>query len=291
MAAAIWGFAFVAQRVGMNYMGPFTFNGIRFALGAVSLIPIILVGNSKSSNKQKGNNKIYFISGIILGVILFGGSTFQQIGLINTSAGKAGFITDLYIIFVPIIGIALKKRTHMNVWFGALLAVLGLYFLCVTNKFSISYGDLFELIGAFFYSLHILFVDYFSSKVDSVKLAFSQYIACSVLSLIVGICFESISLGAIINAAVPIVYGGVFSVGIAYTFQIIGQKGVEPTRASIIMSLESAFAAIGGFFILNEHLSLKSILGCALMFSGMLISQINIVKNKNHFEEIKEKEA
>lgn len=277
LAALIWGFAFVAQRVGMEYIGSFTYNGIRFALGAVSLLPIIIFQNKNLNNEKKINKKIYFLYGIIAGILIFLGSTFQQIGLIHTEAGKAGFITDLYIVIVPIIGIVISKnKIKINALAGALVAAVGLYFLCVNKKFYISQSDFMVFASAFFFAFHILFIDYVSQKVDSLKLAFMQYFTCAFISIVISIITENITIHSIIASAVPIIYGGVFSVGIAYTLQIIGQKGVEPTSASIILSLESVFAAVGGFLILNERLKEKAIVGCILMFLGIIISQLKI---------------
>lgn len=277
LAALIWGFAFAFQRIGMKYIGPFTYNGIRFILGAISLLPLI-VFQSKKTDKRKGvNRKVYFFYGIVAGTLLFAGSTLQQIGLIHTEAGKAGFITDLYIVIVPIIGIFISKdKVKLNSLAGALVASVGLYFLCVNKKFYIAQSDFLVLASAFFFAFHILFIDYVSQKVDSLKLAFLQYFTCSFFSIIIAFITENISAHSIVVSAVPIIYGGVFSVGIAYTLQIMGQKGVEPTSASIILSLESVFAAIGGFLILDERLKEKAIVGCILMFLGIIVSQIKI---------------
>lgn len=282
ITSAIWGFAFVAQRVGMDYVGAFTFNGIRFALGAFSLVPLILFYNGNSENKAKNTNfKNVFLSGVFTGLIVFLASSFQQVGLIGTTAGKAAFVTGLYIVFVPIIGIFLKQHIGFNSWIGALIALVGLYFLCVTNSFSISHSDLLELGSAFFFAIQIILIDIFSKKFDTLKLAFFQFVTCSLLSLITAVFCENITISGILQAVVPILYGGIFSVGIAYTLQIVAQKNAEPTHAAIIMSMESVFATIGGFLILDEYLSLRAILGCALMFAGMIICQVNPRQNYN----------
>ncbi len=275
ITSAIWGFAFIAQRVGMNYVGAFTFNGVRFALGAFSLVPLIIFYNENGKNKEENRtSKSVFLSGLFTGLILFLASSFQQVGLIETTAAKAAFITGLYIVFVPIMGIFLKRHIGMSSWFGAVIAVIGLYFLCVTNNFSISYSDLLELGSAFFFAIQIILIDIFSKKFDTLKLAFFQFITCSVLSLITATLFENITMNGILQAAIPILYGGIFSVGIAYTLQIFAQKNAEPTHAAIIMSMESVFATIGGFLVLNEYLSLRAIFGCILMFTGMIICQM-----------------
>ena len=275
ITSAIWGFAFIAQRVGMNYVGAFTFNGVRFALGAFSLVPLIIFYNEKGKHKEENRtSKSVFLSGLFTGLIVFLASSFQQVGLIETTAAKAAFITGLYIVFVPIMGIFLKRHIGMSSWFGAVIAVIGLYFLCVTNNFSISYSDLLELGSAFFFAIQIILIDIFSKKFDTLKLAFFQFITCSVLSLITATLFENITMNGILQAAIPILYGGIFSVGIAYTLQIFAQKNAEPTHAAIIMSMESVFATIGGFLVLNEYLSLRAIFGCILMFTGMIICQM-----------------
>lgn len=279
LAATIWGFAFVAQRVGMQYIGAFTFNGVRFAIGSLSVIPVMIYFNNTKSEKNKplklGN---VYIAGLLAGLLLFLGSSFQQVGLIGTTAGKAGFITGLYIVIVPICGIFLKQYISINSWIGAIIAVVGLYLLCVTGDFSISFSDILELAGAFFFAFHILLIDYYSQKVDTLKLAFFQFLICSIFSMITAVLYESINFNEILKAAVPILYGGVCSVGVAYTLQIIGQKNAKPSHAAIILSMESVFASIGGFIILNEHLGIRGFFGCALMLTGMLLSQIKISK-------------
>lgn len=275
LAALIWGFAFAFQRVGMEHMGPFSYNGIRFALGAISLLPIIIFKNKDVNKEKRVDKKIYIFYGIVAGILIFLGSTLQQIGLIHTEAGKSGFITDLYIVIVPIIGIVVSKnKIKPNALMGALVAVIGLYFLCVNKKFYISKSDFLTFASAFFFAFHILFIDYVSQKVDSLKLAFLQYFTCAFISIAISFVIEDLSVNSIVASAIPIIYGGVFSVGIAYTLQIMGQKGVEPTSASIILSLESVFAAVGGFLILNERLKEKAIIGCILMFLGIIISQL-----------------
>lgn len=281
LAAIIWGFAFVAQRVGMDYIGPFTFNGVRFALGAISLLPLIYFFNQQTENAsaEKPYNTLSTIKiGLIAGLILFSGASLQQIGLLYTTAGKAAFITCLYIVLVPIAGIFLKHRTTIATWLGCGLAVIGLYLLCVKESFVIAYGDLLQLIGAFFWTAHIMFIDHYSPKVDSLKLAFFQFIGCSALSLITALLTETITFGGIIKTTIPLLYGGFCSVGIAYTLQIVGQKDAPPSTAAIILSLETVFAVIGGFLILDEYLGQQEILGCALMLAGMLLSQLQSFK-------------
>lgn len=281
MTAAIWGLAFVAQKVGIAYIGPFAFNGIRFALGGISLIPLILYldKNPKLYINNYHDKYNFIIAGIITGCILFCGASFQQIGLIHTSAGKAAFITGLYIVFVPIISIFFKKSIPLTIWISVLTTAIGLYLLSVNGKFSISQGDLFEIIGAFFWATHILAIDHFIKKVDTLKLSFVQTITCSILSLITSFIFEKTTIHSIYGALIPILYGGIFSVGIAYTLQIVGQKHSKPSHAAIILSMESVFATLGGIIILNEHLQLKEYIGCVFMLSGMLLSQISNFNN------------
>ncbi|MDP4093277.1 MAG: DMT family transporter [Bacillota bacterium] len=282
LAAAIWGFAFVAQRVGMKYIGPFTYNGIRFALGGLSLIPLILVTGRKGNSKNSEHNlKAIIPAGLTVGVVLFLGASLQQIGLEGTSAGKAAFITGLYIVLVPVFGLFLKQYVRLSTWIGVLVAISGLYLLCVTDTLSVSKYDMFELFGAFFWSIHILTIDYFIKKVDGLKLALTQFITCSVLSLVIAFAYEHITIDALKQAAIPILYGGICSVGVAYTLQIIGQKHANPSHAAIILSLETAFAGLGGWIILGENLGTRGYIGCALMFAGMLLSQLQNFKKKS----------
>lgn len=285
LTAIIWGFAFVAQRVGAEYVGAFTFNGIRFALGAISLIPVILIFEKKDSAKQnsiaendilhKAKVRKSLYVGLLAGTILFVASWLQQRGVeITKSSGKAGFITGLYTVLVPIFGIFLKKKTRWNIWVGAGFAVVGLFLLCINEKWQISYGDAVLLMGSVFWTFHILVIDGFGDKVYSLRFAFFQFVTCSVLSIVCSIVFETIDFAAIKLAIVPILYGGLMSVGVAYTCQIIGQKNADPTYASIILSSESMFAAIGGALILGETMVMRGYVGCGLMFAGIIISQI-----------------
>lgn len=276
LAAAIWGFAFVAQRVGAKYVGSFTFNGVRFALGSLSLIPLLIYFKSKDEKADENHNmKSKAIpAGITLGGVLFLAASLQQIGLSYTTAGKAGFITGLYIVLVPIFGIFLKHRVHINTWVAVVLAVIGLYLLSVTEGFYISKGDLFEVAGAVFWAIHILLIDYFTKKVNALKLSFIQFATCSILSITVAFFFETITIAGLTKAIIPILYGGIFSVGIAYTIQVVGQKHAKPSHAAIILSMESVFASIGGILILNESLGARGYFGCALILSGMLLCQL-----------------
>ncbi len=291
LTAAIWGFAFVAQRVGMQHVGAFTFNGVRFALGSLSLLPVIYFFGRKAKaentgiqeviNYEKTDLKTTISSGILAGSVLFIAASLQQVGLIYTTAGKAGFITSLYIVLVPILGIFLKQKTHFTTWIGALTSVVGLYLLSINESLSIEFGDLLEIIGAFFWAVHIQLIDRFVKNVDAIKLSCVQFATCSVLSLIVALIFEDVSIVGLSDALIPILYGGIMSAGVAYTLQAIGQKYAKPSHAAIALSMESVFAAIGGALLLDERLPVKGYAGCGLMLLGMLVAQSeNFKKNK-----------
>jgi drug/metabolite transporter (DMT)-like permease len=279
LTAAIWGLAFVAQRVGMDYVGPFTYNAVRFAVGSLSLLPLILLSRKKEQQARpeltSGNGRTALVGGGIAGLVLFAGASLQQAGLVHTSAGKAGFITGLYVVMVPLLGLFWKQRPTPGTWLGALLAAVGLYFLSVTEQFTISFGDLLVLLSACFWAGHVLIIGWLSPKTDSLKLAAVQFAVCSLLSLAVAAGLETMSLAAIWRAAMPILYGGLFSVGIAYTLQVVAQKDAHPAHAAILLSLEGVFAAIGGWLLLGELLSPRSLLGCALMLCGMLLSELS----------------
>ncbi|HYE09708.1 MAG TPA: DMT family transporter [Patescibacteria group bacterium] len=281
LTAAIWGFAFVAQRVGSQYVGAFTFNGIRFALGSLSLIPLIIYFDKKkkSEGSIEVTTKETLISGLLVGTILFIAATLQQVGLIYTTAGKAGFITGLYMVLVPFIGIFLKQKIGKNAWVGVSLAVIGLYLLSINENFIISYGDFLEVLGSVFWAVHILTIDYFTKKVDALKLSCIQFATCSLLSLITALAFEQITLSGISSAFIPILYGGLLSVGVAYTLQVVAQKDAKPSHAAIILSMESVFGAIGGALLLGETMSTRGYIGCALILGGILISQIKFSSN------------
>lgn len=288
LTAAIWGFAFVAQRVGMQHVGAFTFNGVRFLLGSLSLLPVIYFFNNKAKdNKEEAKTneeadlKTTIKAGLLAGSVLFMGASLQQVGLIYTTAGKAGFITSLYIVIVPIYGIFLKQKTFITTWVGALIAVIGLYFLSINESLSIEFGDLLEIIGAFFWAAHIQLIDKYVKNINALKLSSIQFAACSVLSLIVAFIFEDVHLTQIGSAIVPILYGGIMSAGVAYTLQAVAQRHAKPSHAAIALSMEAVFAAIGGALLLKEVLPTRGYFGCALMLLGMLIAQSeNLRKEK-----------
>ena len=270
--ATIWGLAFVAQRVGMEHIGPFTFNGLRFVLGSLSLVPVIyFTRNSKSRKDNTGLIK----SGSISGIVLFGGISFQQVGLVYTTAGKAGFITGLYVVFVPILGILLKQgKTNAATWIGAALACIGMYLLSVTKGMTVNKGDILVLFSGICFAFHLIVIGELTNKFNTAWLSLVQCIVCSILSLLVAGIFETFIISDILKVSIPIIYGGVFSVGIAYSLQIYGQKNSPASHAAIILSLEAVFAALGGWIMLNEILSGRGISGCILMLAGMLISQL-----------------
>ena len=278
ITAIIWGFAFVAQRVGMGYVGPFTFNGIRFAIGSLSLLPLVLISRGRQTAANRilppPGLKTILTGGGALGLTLFAGASLQQIGLVYTTAGKAGFITGLYVIIVPILGLIWRQQPRIGTWIGAFMAAIGLYLLSITEEFTIELGDLLVLIGAFFWAAHVLIIGWLSPRINPIKLAFSQYVACSILSLITASIVEVITFNSIVAAAIPILYGGLLSVGIAYTLQVVAQRDAYPAHAAILLSLEAVFAAIGGWLILGEIISPRGLVGCGLMLFGMLLSQL-----------------
>ncbi len=279
LTATIWGFAFVAQRVGMDYVGPFTFNGVRFALGSLSLIPLVLLKRRHPSAPAAlvppAGRKTVLWGGTLAGVALFMGASLQQVGLVYTTAGNAGFITGLYVVIVPLLGLFWRQHPDLGTWVGAVLAAAGLYLLSVTAAFRIAYGDLLVLVGAFFWALHVLIIGWLSPRIESVLLACIQFAVCSALSLITAAALETTTPAALMAAGLPILYGGLLSVGVAYTLQVVAQRGARPAHAAIILSLESVFAALGGWLLLGEVLSGRALLGCGLMLAGMLLSQLH----------------
>ena len=278
VTAIIWGFAFVAQRVGMDYVGPFMFNGIRFALGSLALVPFVLRSHHRDvpsgTGKKGGAVRMIVLGGGLAGFTLFAGASLQQAGLVYTTAGNAGFITGLYVVIVPIIGLIFKQRANAGSWAGAIIAAFGLYFLSITEQFTIAFGDFLVLAGAFFWAGHVLIIGWLSPRMNPLKLAITQFTACSVLSLVTAAIFESNTLEGLFQAAIPILYGGALSVGIAYTLQVVAQRDAHPAHAAILLSLEAVFAAIGGWIILGEVLSTRGLFGCSLMLAGMLLSQL-----------------
>lgn len=272
LVALIWGFGFVAQRVGMEHLGPYAFNGIRFILGGLCLLPLAL-GRSSAPLAPKPQHIPLAKAGLLAGAVLFIAATLQQVGLQYTTAGKAGFITGLYVVLVPMIGLLFRQRTNAGTWIGAAAAAVGLYLLSVTQDFRLEPGDLLELIGAIFWAGHVLALSWLSPRTVPVRLAMVQFFVCGALSLLTAAFLETITLQAIRDAAVPIFYGGVCSVGAGYTLQVVVQRKAHPSHAAILLSLESPFAALGGWLLLSETLSGRALTGCGLMLAGMLLSQ------------------
>lgn len=278
LTAFIWGVAFVAQSVGMDYVGPFTFNCIRSIIGGIVLIPCIFFLNKRNGGEKKKETKeekkTLLIGGLCCGICLCVASNLQQIGISYTTVGKAGFITAMYIVLVPVFGIFLKKKVGGKVWVSVCLAVLGLYLLCMTEELSLERGDLYVLACAFVFALHILVIDYFSPKADGVKLSCIQFLVSGVLSGIPMLLFEHPEVSKILLAWMPILYAGVFSCGVAYTLQIIGQKDMDPTVASLILSLESVISVLAGWVILHQKLSPRELIGCMIMFGAIILAQL-----------------
>ena len=281
LTAFIWGTSFVAQSAGMEYIGPFTFSVIRYILGGTVLIPVILIIRRKS--EKPGNLKLSIRYGVICGIILCAASNFQQMAMLRASAGKAGFITAFYIILVPIIGIFLKKRTSPVIWLSVVFAMVGLYFLCVgrSTRYVFEISDLQLLICAFIFSIHILVVDHANNKgVDGVVVSSTQFFTAGLISLFFvypmdGLVYDMLPSLSLIKEALPaLCYSGLMSCGVAYTLQIVGQKDVNPTVASLIMSLESVVSAISGLIILGQKLSLDETIGCVIMFVAILLAEV-----------------
>lgn len=282
LAAIIWGIAFVAQTVGMDYVRPFTFNGVRCLLGAVVLLPVIYLFDKKKTveEKQKEDKKALWIGGVLCGLCLCTASSLQQIGLQYTTAGKAGFLTALYIILVPIFGLFFKKKCSPFVIGSIVLATVGLYLLSIKEGFYIEKGDIYVMICAVIFSLHILTIDYFSPKCDGVKLSCVQFLVSGVIATAVALVIERPEWSQIMAAWLPIAYAGILSCGVAYTLQIIGQKGMNPTVASLVLSLESVISVLAGWVLLKQSLSARELVGCVIMFIAIILAQLNFESKK-----------
>lgn len=277
VAALIWGTAFVAQRKGMEYAGPLAFNGVRTLIGSLVLLPVALIFRpAKAANLRKT-----LLAGLLCGLCLFMATNLQQIGLTSTEAGKAGFITTFYIILVPVLGLFLRKKTGAVTWLAVAVALVGLFFLCVKpGEVRIAPGDLLVLGCAFFFAVQILVIDFFVQEVDGVLLSCVQFAVDGVLSLAAAFLFEKPDFPALFRGWIPLLYTGILSCGVAYTLQILGQKNLHPTVASLLMSLESAFAVLGGWLILHERLTRRELLGCALMLAAVLLVQLAPAKKE-----------
>ena len=278
-AAFFWGTTFVAQMSGMDGLGPFSYAAARYFLGFLSLLTVLyFTRKSRAKDRRLGKYSRGFLVGIGTGIFLFLASSMQQISMLYTTAGKAAFITCLYIIFVPLGAVLLGKKIRHENFIGAALALIGLYFLAINEEFSINRGDVILFFSAFFWAAQILLVDKFASKVDVIELSTSQIFITMILSFLVMTIFETPTTGAIFNAAFPIFYGGVMSAGVAFTLQIYGQKYAEPSAAAILMSFEAIFGALSGWIILGEEMTAREIFGCVLMFAGIIAAQWHIIK-------------
>lgn len=282
LTAFIWGTAFVAQSVGMDYLEPFTFNGVRSLIGGVALLPciwLLRVMNGKSGNDLeadggRGSRRDLAAGGIACGLLLFAASSLQQIGIQYTTAGKAGFITAFYIVLVPVFGIFLRKKIGWKVWLAVVIAVAGLYLLCIKEGFTIGKGDVLIFLCALVFTMHILTIDYFSPKVDGVRMSCIQFFVCGIVSLPFMFLLEEPEIVSLLAGWKPLLYAGVLSCGVAYTLQIIGQKNVNPAVASLLLSLESCFSVLAGWAVLKESLSLRESIGCVLMFAAIILAQL-----------------
>ena len=290
ITAAIWGSAFVAQKSGMDYIGPLTYGGIRTFIGGLALIPVILVLDKneaktevkKTPEEAAAEKKLLLIGGICCGLALFVASTLQQYGVSYTTAGKAGFITTLYVVMVPIFSVVLRKKVRPIIWLCVLMGATGLYLLCMTDaSFKLQFGDTLVLLCAVGFSVHILVIDYFAPKVDGVKMSCIQFLVSGTIGIIGMFIFEEPKIDAILDCWLPILYAGVLSSGVGYTLQIVAQKDAEPTVASLLMSLESVFAVISGAIILHESMSPRELIGCAVIFAAVIIAQLPSKEERN----------
>ncbi len=276
LAAIVWGFAFVAQKAGMDNIGPMAYNGIRFLLGSICLLPLIYIfdNKEKKSDDNLPSNKKLWKAGLISGTVLFLASSMQQIGVVYTTAGNAGFITSFYVILVPVFGLLLKQKVNTQTWIGAIVAIIGLYFLSVSETLTFVLGDILVFGSAFIWAVQVILAGYYAIRVNVIKLAAIQFALTGIISLVISFFTETYGLQNIWDAIIPILYGGIMSVGLAFTIQLIAQKKAHPTHAAIILSTESVFAAIGGWLLLNEELTTVETMGAALMFAGVILSQL-----------------
>ena len=285
LTALIWGTAFVAQSVGMDHIGPFAFNAARSFVGGIALIPVILLFDriqSKEVKQEKpSNSRVLLLGGLCCGVALGVASCLQQVGIKYTTVGKAGFITALYIIIVPILGLFLKQKVGVKLWCSVVIAMIGLYLLCMTGSLTLQKGDLLVLLCAFAFSVHIMVIDHFSPMVDGVRMSCIQFFVAGILSTVAMLLWEGAPQPHnLFISWMPILYAGVLSSGVAYTLQIIGQRGVNPTIASLILSLESVISAISGWLLLGQSMSLREISGCALMFLSIILAQLPEIRRR-----------
>lgn len=274
VTALIWGTTFVAQRIGMDNVGPFLFTGLRFALGALALLPLLLWQGRAAARHEPFLQRGLLLGGLLMGLALTLGINLQQVGLLFTSVTNAGFITGLYVIVVPLLGMIIGQKTGIGTWIGAVLAVVGMGLLSIGEDFQIASGDWIQLAGAFAWGIHVLLVSFFVGRHDAIRLAFLQFVTCAVVSLILSAIFEEPTLQGIWLAAPALLYGGLFAVGVGYTLQVVAQRHAIASHAAVILSLEAVFAAIAGALFLDESLTARGYLGCVLMFIGMLAAQL-----------------
>lgn len=274
LTAMIWGSGFIAQTLGMNHIGPFLYSGLRFALGSLCLLPLVIGRRTSEPPREPFMTRGLWIGGVVMGLALTLGINLQQVGLLFTSVTNSGFITGLYVIVVPVLGMLMGHKTGTGTWLGAGLAVAGMFLLSVGDNFQVSSGDWLQLIGAFVWGAHVVLVGIFASRHDPIRLAFLQFATCAVVSLLLALVLEPIGMDAIIAAGPALLYGGIVAVGIGYTLQVVAQKDAIASHAAIILSLEAVFAAIAGAWLLGESLQMRGYVGCALMLAGMLIAQL-----------------
>ena len=275
VAAAIWGSAFVAQRLSLDVIGPFLFTGLRFLLGALVLIPLLTFNTaSRAQFAAIRRAPALLLPGLSLGGLLAVAISLQQFGLQYTRVANAGFISSLYVVIVPLMGVFVRHRIGAGTWFGALLAAIGLYFLSIDEHFSVLYGDWFQLVGAVIIAAHVMAVGNFARRHDPLVLAFLQFVACGVLCLAVGLVVEPVSVAMLHDALPTLLYGGLLSVGVGYTLQVVAQRDAAPAHAAVIFSMEGVFAAVAGWAALGETLTLRALVGCALMLAGLLACQL-----------------
>jgi len=296
LTAAIWGFAFVAQRVGMDDLGPFAFNAVRYAIGALVLLPLIRhrrraggpssrtigadvsVDPATSTWNSTGSRSGRLLPFVLAGGVMFIGSSFQQVGLVTTTAGNAAFVTSLYVVIVPLIGSLFGRKTGAKDYLSAIVSVIGLYIITVGGGFTMASGDLLVLAGSFFWALHILVIGRFASKVDPVELSAGQFAFCGLLSFVASLIFEPRPYENLFSAAIPLLYGGLFSCGVAFTLQIVAQRTSPPAHASILLAMEGLFGAVGGVLLLGEPATIRLFAGGALMLAAAILSQVSVGK-------------
>ena len=284
LTSVIWGIAFVAQSVGMQYVGPFTYQCVRSFVATIVMIPVALIFGSKEKGTAEERKELVK-GGIVCGIVFTIASNLQQYGIQFTTVGKAGFLTALYMIFVPVIEIFIGKRPGWNLWLSIVIATVGMYLLCINGEFRLQTGDIFIILCALAFSFHIISIDHFAKKVDPIKLSLLQYAICTVLTFIPMMLFEEPDMGSILACWLPILYGGVMSTGVGYTLQMVGQRYTDPAVASIIMCLESVFSLLSGIILLGQIPGIREMIGCLLMFSAIIITQIPVKEGKENVQQ------